>query len=230
MESEKASRANQDPYSQWSGTRTTNDLRPPCSHRTLGNLTLKTDGAVKSTASMSGMRQMVASASTINMTHTVTRQYFTHESPLWEEAKFNGQVEKCADIYHSVLLQVLTIFEFFDYQIVGKVMMLLKLVGAVELGLLFSASEFDKANVRSRKAAQSPSSRCRDRRWNRIWESQAMSASRYLAFSSHNLSLKLALASVGWTMVARERLKEHNADLPDFYAVNLNRPLSFSSL
>lgn len=81
-------------------------------------------------------------------------------------------------------------------------MMLLKLVGAIELGLLFSASEFDKANVRSRKAAHSPSSRCRDRRWNRIWENQPMSASHYLAFSSHNLNLKLALASVGWTKLS----------------------------
>lgn len=55
-----------------------------------------------------------------------------------------------------------------------------------------------------------------------------MSASHYLAFSSHNSSLKLALASVGWTMMARQRLKEHDADLRDFYTVNFNRALRFS--
>lgn len=37
------------------------------------------------------------------------------------------------------------------------------------------------------------------------------------------------LASIGWTMVAREKLNEHNADLRDFDAVNLNRPLCFPS-
>lgn len=93
--------------------------------------------------------------------------------------------------------------------------MLLKLVGTIELGLLFSASEFDKSNVRRRKAEQPTPSRCRDRIWNRIWENQAMTANRYLA-------------SIGWTMVAREKLNEHNADLRDFYAVNFNRLLRFS--
>lgn len=161
------------------------------------------------------MWPIVASASAIDMTGTVTRQYFTHESVLCEGVKFNGQIEKYGDRYHSVLLQELTICQFFDCQITGRVVMLLKLVGTIELGLLFSASEFDKSNVRRRKVAQSPPSRCRDCRWNRIWKSQAVTANRYLA-------------SIGWAMVAREKLKEHNADLRDFCAVSLNRPRSFS--
>ncbi|KAJ5193537.1 hypothetical protein N7449_009679 [Penicillium cf. viridicatum] len=125
----------------------------------------------------------------------VSASYFTHESLYATRVKFNDQVEKFSDRYQSVFLQEFTICEFFDCHLTGAVEMLLKLVGTIEVGLLFSATGFNPDDARAKRMSS---------------------------------AVKRALASVGWTMIARQRPKEHNADLRDFYTVNFNHALRFS--
>lgn len=69
--------------------------------------------------------------------------------------------EKRGDRYHSVLLENFTTSDFYDYQIVGAIGILLKLFGMIDDELLLSGTGFDPQDPRAEKVS-SAAGRLRD--------------------------------------------------------------------